>query len=114
MSKNIAPEIRQQIGELYVLGESVNSIAAKLGVSRRAIYYQLAQQQAIPHRKPHGDRRGPKSGLDHWREQIESLQLTQPQLSIREICDILQVPYSVSHVCRMLKQWKSQPADEHH
>ncbi len=111
MSKSISPEVRQQIDELYLAGESVNTIAAKLGVSRRAIYYHLSQQEIIPHRKPRGDRRGPKSGLDAWRHRIESLQAAQPHLSIREVCKLLELPYSVSHVCRMLKHWKTLPAD---
>lgn len=116
MPKPLPNEIQHAIVNAVESGMPVSQAITHFRGARRTIFYYL--QKARLHRD--GVRRGtvpgPKSKLTDYRSPILQTLSLQPDISIKELCEQLQLPVTPSTLSRALAMWKrsvSQQIESH-
>lgn len=101
-----SPQLRERIVNSISQGMSISEAVETYQVARRTIYYYLERVRS-PTKTPRAvrGRRGPKSKLEKYREAIISARNANPDLSIRELCELLKLPVSRSALSRAIVAW---------
>lgn len=107
MPKPLPREVQNAIIAAVESGMPVSEVTVKFGVARRTIYYYLrrARLLATTPAKPHA-RRGAKSRLERYRQQILSARKSNPELTMLELRDMLKLPVSPSTLSRTIAMWE--------
>lgn len=113
MPTPFSKELRQAIVLAIDSGMSVTDAADKFQVARRTIYYYLQRarsQMKTP--RAAGASSGPQSSLQNYRKTIFAARDANPDLSMRELCELLNLSVSPSTLSRTLAAWRleAEPA----
>ena len=105
MPKPRSPQLREQIVDSINQGMSISEAVETYQISRRTIYYYLQRTKSSAGAAAPVANRGPKSKLENYRGQILRAIQLNPDLTMKELCELLRLPVSPSALSRTLVQW---------
>lgn len=109
MPRPLPQELKDAILTAIRGGMSISEAVEHFKVARRTIYYYLRHAPARS-----GDavlpvsRRGARSRLESYREQILATRQDHPELTMRELIDLLKLPVTESTLSRTLAFWRRE------
>lgn len=113
MAKPNSSKLREQIVDSIRQGMSIAEAVETYQVARRTIYYYL-QRDRLQNKTPRaaGARSGPKSSLQNDRTAILAARQAHPDLSMRELCELLKLTVSPSNLSRTIAAWNLEAQQE--
>ena len=107
MPKPNSPQLREQIVDAITGGMSIAEAVETFQIARRTVYYYLQRARLVAGADESVAVRGPKSKLENYKLQILRAQQSSPDLTMKELCELLKLPVSPSTLSRMLQRWRN-------
>ena len=105
MPKPKSPQLRELIVNSINRGMSISEAVETYQIARRTIYYYLQRTKSSAGASAPVVSRGSKSKLENYREQIVRSLQTNPDLTTKELCELLKLPASRSALSRAVVRW---------
>jgi transposase len=109
MPKPKSAQLQEQIVDSINQGMSISEAVETYQVAKRTIYYYLQRAKPIANDATPVATSGPKSRLENYEKQILRALQTNPDLTMKELCELLKLPVSPSTLSRTLARWSVIP-----
>jgi transposase len=109
MSKPKSSQLRELIVNSIDQGMSISEAVETYQIARRTVYYYLQRRKASTGAAAPVANRGPRSKLEDYRGQILRALQSNPDLTVKELCELLKLPVSPSTLSRTLAKWNGTP-----